>query len=71
MVQWVNAEERLPKNQEHDPCNNYHFVLYDWGTGVRLGKGVAMYMDGEWRVNYTAKLVKPVKYWLEYDDNMD
>ncbi len=67
MPKWVSTAERMPTNQEHEPCNNYHFVLYDWGNDMKMGKAIAMYMDGEWWINYTAKLVKPVKFWLEDD----
>lgn len=45
MVKWVNAEERLPKNQEHEPCNTYHVVKFEWENGA-LSLAIAMYMDG-------------------------
>ncbi len=68
MVKWVNAEDRLPKNQEHEPCNTYHVVKFEWGNGA-LSLAIAMYMDGEWWIDYTAKLIKPVKFWLEDDSD--
>ena len=83
MTRWVNAEERLPKNQEHKPCNEYHVVKYQYDNNgsehvffgedkpvFALSKAIAMYMRGEWWINYHAKLMYPVKFWLE-DDNED
>jgi hypothetical protein len=69
MAKWVNTKDKLPPNQERESCNKYHFVKYQYededATNYALSKGIAMYMNGEWWIDYHAKLMYPVIFWLD------
>ena len=90
MAEWVNAEERLPKNQARIAGNRYHLIKYQYIMSdaeeydfkienrysdrdivpeCALSFERAMYMNGEWWVSYHAKLMYPVKFWLEDDSD--
>jgi hypothetical protein len=61
MVEWIKTVDRLPDSwDKKEPCAPYYTVQVNGFGNMR-----AMFLDGEWWVNYCAKIMEPVGCWLD------
>jgi len=58
---WIKCSESLPISEPYDGENAKYYTV---NLGV-WGYDNAMFLDGEWYKDYTAKTVVPVISWLE------
>lgn len=59
-MRWISVKDELPENQSLlTQCNEYVLVYIP-----EFGEIKAMYCDGEWYINYLAKIIRPVTHWM-------
>ena len=67
-IKFISVEDRLPIPQDlEEPCNDYYLIIMD-----QYRSSKAMYLEDEngecgWYLDYTAKIIRPVKYWAKID----